>query len=56
MNNAKKYLFILLFRKKKFNMSKFFATGTDSESENSSEEEQVVRPQIAAFSVRHIFI
>lgn len=31
-------------------MSRFFATGSDSESESSSEEEQVVRQPVAAFS------
>lgn len=34
-------------------MSRFFATGSDSESESSSEEEQVVRQPVAAFSVSH---
>ncbi len=32
-------------------MSRFFATGSDSESESSSEEEQVVRPTVPVFSV-----
>ncbi|XP_065201462.1 eukaryotic translation initiation factor 3 subunit C [Planococcus citri] len=31
-------------------MSRFFATGSDSESESSSEEEQVIRQPVAAFS------
>jgi translation initiation factor 3 subunit C len=32
-------------------MSKFFATASDSESESSSEEEQVIRQPVTAFSV-----
>lgn len=33
-------------------MSRFFATGSDSESESSSEEEQIVhRPAAATFTV-----
>lgn len=31
-------------------MSRFFATGSDSESESSSEEEQVIRPQTAVYT------
>lgn len=34
-------------------MSRFFATGSDSESESSSEEEQVIRQPVAAFSVSY---
>lgn len=32
-------------------MSRFFATGTDSESESSSEEEQVVRAPAPVYTV-----
>lgn len=33
-------------------MSRFFATGTDSESESSSEEEQIVRAPAPVYTVR----
>lgn len=37
-------------------MSRFFATGSDSESDTSSEEEQVIRQPTANFTVRNFHI
>lgn len=37
-------------------MSRFFATGSDSESDTSSEEEQVIRQPTANFTVRNFQI
>jgi hypothetical protein len=36
-------------------MSRFFATGSDSESDSASEEEQVQRAPATAFTVCNIF-
>lgn len=36
-------------------MSRFFATGTDSESDSSSEEEQIQRAPAATFTVSHFY-
>lgn len=36
-------------------MSRFFATASDSESESSSEDEQIQRPAAAVFTVRIYF-
>lgn len=37
-------------------MSRFFATGTDSESDSSSEEEQIQRAPATAFTVLKFLI
>lgn len=45
------YSSLTFLQNKQAKMSRFFATGSDSESESSSEEEQVIRQPTTAFTV-----